>query len=151
MPQGADGGEATFCSWTRQAASKTQLGDRFPEAQAETTRIVERSGACIRSLLSRLTLQKTEVAGNAHPAPGEEAVDPLGGTDEAPGRAGRTPPCGDLSEFLLYGILLSPIVQRASAPRQWRWRKREQAPGGEREREPHFRALSLNLSLIVKL
>ena len=59
MPQGADGGEATFCSWTRQAASKTQLGDRLPEAQAETTRIVERSRACIRSLLSRSTLQAT--------------------------------------------------------------------------------------------
>ena len=59
--------------------------------------------------------------------------------------------CGDLSEFLLYEILISPIVQRASAPRQWRWREREQAPGGEREREPHYRALSFNLSSIVQL
>jgi len=41
--------------------------------------------------------------------------------------------CGDLLEFLLYGILFSPIVQRASAPRQWRWGERVPREEGERE------------------
>jgi len=81
MQDSPDGSERLrdeyFRGWTRLTGSKTQLRDRFPKAQAETTRIVEQSGASIRSLLSRSTLQETEVKDAEHPVPGVEAVDPL--------------------------------------------------------------------------